>query len=163
MLERARNYAIREAQKATYRDASAVANALNRFSQLNAGTQILTESLMPFKKTPVNLLKRGVRYSPLGLIETLSREVYKLRKGRATGSEFIDNLAAGLSGTMVLGLGYLLASLGLLSGGGDDDKQGQFQELQGWQEYSLQLRGYILLYRLGGADVAAFICWRGAV
>ena len=139
MLERARNYAIREAQKATYRDASAVANALNRFSHLNAGTQILTESLMPFKKTPVNLLKRGVRYSPLGILETLIRQTYLLKKDRITGSEFIDNLAAGLSGTMVLGLGYLLASLGLLSGGGDDDKEGQFQELQGWQEYSLQL------------------------
>ncbi|MEG2185560.1 MAG: hypothetical protein RRY12_12840, partial [Cloacibacillus sp.] len=139
LMEEARAYAIHEAQKATYRDFSATAVALNRLKKLPA-TGALMEGLLPFTKTPFNILKRGVEYSPVGLLETITIGAAQLKSGRITGAEFIDKLAAGMTGTMITALGMLLSRLGLLHGGDDDDdKQAAMDELQGYQTYSIQI------------------------
>lgn len=138
-LNRGRNYAIREAQKATFADASAFASALNRLSRQHKGAQLLIEGNLPFKKTPVNILKRGVEYSPAGILDTVTRKAYQLKTGKIGAAEFIDSLSAGLTGTGVMALGMWLASAGLLSGGLGDDKDDQFSKLQGEQEYALQI------------------------
>lgn len=138
-LKRGRNYAIREAQKATFADVSALANALNRFSRSNKAAQFAVEGLLPFKKTPVNLLKRGVEYSPAGLLDTVTRKSRQLAKGDITVAEYIDSLSAGLTGTGVVMLGMWLKSIGVLVGGLGDDKEDQFDELQGEQEYAIRI------------------------
>ena len=138
-LNRGRNYAIREAQKATFADASAFASALNRLSRQHKAAQFLIEGNLPFKKTPVNILKRGVEYSPAGILDTVTRKAYQLKSGKISTAEFIDSLSAGLTGTGVMALGMWLASAGLLSGGLGDDKDDQFSKLQGEQEYALQI------------------------
>ena len=51
-LNEARNYAIEEAQKATYRDMSALANTVSRFSRSNKTANLLIEGILPFKITP---------------------------------------------------------------------------------------------------------------
>ena len=135
-LERARAYAIKEAQKATYRDASSFATALNNLSRTNKATHIAIEALLPFKKTPVNILKRGIEYSPLGLIDTITRGTYKLAKKQYTASEFIDGLSSGLTGTGIVALGLWMASLGLLRGSSKDDKE-EFEEMEGAQTYAV--------------------------
>ena len=144
-LIKARKYAINEAQKATFRDASKMANMLNRFSHINKGTALVIEGMLPFKKTPINILKRGVEYSPIGLIKALTYDLSMLKKGEINGginiNEFIDGLACGLSGTMIMALGMFLASLGIIQGGMGDDKEGQFEKLKGVQEYSIQIGG----------------------
>lgn len=138
-LNRGRNYAIREAQKATFADASAFASALNRLSRQHKAAQFLIEGNLPFKKTPVNTLKRGVEYSPAGILDTVTRKAYQLKSGKISAAEFIDSLSAGLTGTGVMALGMWLASAGLLSGGLGDDKDDQFSKLQGEQEYALKI------------------------
>lgn len=138
-LNRGRNYAIREAQKATFADASAFASALNRLSRQHKAAQFLIEGNLPFKKTPVNILKRGVEYSPAGILDTVTRKAYQLKSGKISTAEFIDSLSAGLTGTGVMALGMWLASAGLLSGGLGDDKDDQFSKLQGEQEYALKI------------------------
>lgn len=138
-LNRGRNYAIREAQKATFADASAFASALNRLSRRNKAAQFLIEGNLPFKKTPVNILKRGVEYSPAGVLDTVTRKAYQLKTGKIGAAEFIDSLSAGLTGTGVMALGMWLASAGLLSGGLGDDKDDRFSKLQGEQEYALKI------------------------
>lgn len=138
-LNRGRNYAIREAQKATFADASALASALNRLSRQHKVAQLLIEGNLPFKKTPVNILKRGVEYSPAGILDTVTRKAYQLKSGKISAAEFIDSLSAGLTGTGVMALGMWLASAGLLSGGLGDDKDDQFSKLQGEQEYALKI------------------------
>lgn len=138
-LNRGRNYAIREAQKATFADASAFASALNRLSRQHKAAQFLIEGNLPFKKTPVNILKRGVEYSPAGVLDTVTRKAYQLKTGKIGAAEFIDSLSAGLTGTGVMALGMWLASAGLLSGGLGDDKDDQFSKLQGEQEYALKI------------------------
>ena len=140
ILERARNYAIQEAQKATYRDASKVAGMLQHLSKTNSALGLLVEGVLPFKKTPVNILKRGVEYSPAGLLYSLTMGGKKVKTGKITAAEYIDSIASGLSGTVLFALGALLQSLGILRGGEDDDKKKeQFDRNMGYQPYSLQI------------------------
>ena len=139
-LDRARVYAVEEAKKATYRDASKLAQWMNH-SARNTGPvgSIIWGGLMPFTKTPINIVKRGIEYSPVGLMTTIAKGATKLRKGEMTAAQFIDGLAAGLTGTGIVGLGYALANMGLLVGGLGDDDEDKFEQLQGNQEYSIKL------------------------
>lgn len=141
-LERARNYAIQEAQKATFRDASPLASAIQKFGRKNTAAHVLTEGLLPFKKTPINILKRGVEYSTAGLIEAAIRGKQRLKRGEITAAEYIDGLAAGFTGTGVVAIGALLGGLGYVTGGMGDDKEDKFAKLQGEQEYSLKIGGF---------------------
>lgn len=69
-LSQARAYAINEAAKATYHDANIVATMLNQMEKkTGVAGKIIIGGLVPFKKTPGNILKRGVEYSPIGLAE----------------------------------------------------------------------------------------------
>lgn len=139
--------AIEEAQKATYRD-------LNQFSKYVAGlgkrqdtaaekvAHYLTEGLLPFKKTPANILVRGLEYSPLGLIKGVVDMGTKVKNGEITAAQGIDEIASGLTGTGMLALGIALGLSGVVSPGDDeDDKQNKFNELIGKQSYALKLPG----------------------
>lgn len=140
-LQRAREYAIKEAQKATYRDFSRVAQAISNASR-NSGTaaNLLIEGVLPFKKTPINVLKRGIEYSPAGLLQSITIGTNQLRKGDISANEFIDRLSAGLTGTGISLLGMLLFKSGLLVGGpGDDKKESQFRDSLGAQTYAIKL------------------------
>jgi len=137
-LQKAQLYAIEEAQKATYRDASAVASTLSKLSKQNMVANALVEGVLPFKKTPVNVLKRSVEYSPIGLMKAITFNVYALKKGKITASQFVDALAGGLTGTGISIIGFFLASLGMLRGPlGWGDKEDEFEELYGEQGYSI--------------------------
>ena len=72
-LAKAREYAILEAQKATFRDANKLADAISRVSNAHLLANIFIEANLPFKKTPLNIVRRGVEYSPIGIIKTLSK------------------------------------------------------------------------------------------
>ena len=140
MLQQAENYAAREALRATYRDASAIAAMMNRAERSNSALRVLMGSVVPFKKTPVNVLKRGVEYSPAGLLKGAYDTLYGIKKGKISKTEALDNLTAGLSGTAIVGLGYFLAKAGLLSGGEDDPtRKAAFDRNTGAQEYAITL------------------------
>ena len=146
-IEKARKYAIKEAQKATYRDTNAFSQFVSeigrRRGSKNGVEKIATgiiEGILPFRKTPANILMRGVEYSPLGLANGIKQALWDVRTGKKTGAEAIDSISAGLTGTGLLGLGVYLASQALLRGhGGDDDDKREFEDLQGHQTYSLEL------------------------
>ncbi|MDR1299403.1 MAG: hypothetical protein LBJ84_04050 [Oscillospiraceae bacterium] len=139
-LDKAREYAAIEAQKATYRDSTAVSKMLTNMSKNRAG-QVLVEGIQPFKRTPISVLKRGLEYSPLGLLEAVSNETRRLRSGKITANQWLDRLASGLSGSVIWGLGMWLASIGLLRGGNGDEKEDKFEELRGLQPYSINIDG----------------------
>ena len=98
------------------------------------------EGILPFRKTPANILVRGVEYSPLGLIKGLSYDLVQVGKGKMLATEAIDNISAGLTGTGLLALGVLLAAQGLIRGHGEDEKdEKEFKEMMGHQAYALEL------------------------
>ena len=144
---KAQEYAILEAQKATYRDLNAFSEFVTRFNRLkhsnNAverAASYLVEGLLPFKKTPANILVRGVEYSPIGLAKGLTYDLAQVRNGNKTAAEAIDNIAAGLTGTGLLALGGLMFANGFVSAGSTgDDKQDDFNDLRGAQSYALQI------------------------
>ena len=143
----AREYAIKEAQKATYKDTNGFSQMVSEWgrnrSEKNAvkrAFNIVVEGVLPFRKTPANILVRGVEYSPLGLLKGLTRDLYKVAKGEMNAHEAIDNISAGLTGTGLLALGIYLAAEGLIRGHGEDEEdERKFKEMQGHQSYSLEL------------------------
>lgn len=146
---KAQTIAIKEAQKATYRDTNKFSAWVSKLGKVdNKVASLLIEGILPFKKTPANILARGMEYSPVGLIKSL----WDIRRVKAyvngdvengmSPAQFIDDISAGLTGTALAGLGVLLASWGVLSGGDDDDKkQDKFDELSGSQSYALNIGG----------------------
>lgn len=146
-VEKAQAHAIKEAQKATYRDLNEFSEAVSKLGKLQYSsnkfvrdTGILVEGTLPFKKTPANILARGVEYSPVGLAKGILDMETKVRRGEMEAAEAIDELAAGLTGTGLLVLGGVLGMLGIVTGGAsDDDKQDRFDALQGSQNYALEI------------------------
>lgn len=147
-MDKARAYAIKEAQKATYRDTNALSQAFGEIggkwrtsgNPVKKGVGIAIEGILPFRKTPANILARGVEYSPIGLMNGIKKAVWDVQKGNATAAEAIDNISAGLTGSMLMALGAFLAAQGLIRGGGEgDDKEKEFAELQGHQTYAMEL------------------------
>ena len=83
---------------------------------------------------------RGVEYSPIGFLKSISYDLVQVQKGNMQATEMIDRAAAGLTGTGLMMLGLYMAKEGILRGsGGDDEKKKKFDELQGHQEYALEL------------------------
>ncbi|MBO5715604.1 MAG: hypothetical protein J6S23_04325 [Clostridia bacterium] len=144
-LDKARAYAIKEAQKATYRDFNDFSNfisAIGRKSKAKnkvvAAAQTVAEGVLPFRRTPANILVRGIEYSPVGLAKGIVQAARGVKKGTATAAEAIDSIASGLVGSALLGLGIFLVKQGVLSAGEDKDKkQQEFDELMGGQNYAL--------------------------
>lgn len=148
-VAKAQAIAVKEAQKATYRDINVFSQWVSNLGKTRyKAVNVLVEGILPFKKTPANILARGMEYSPVGLMKSL----WDIRRVKAyvngdvdngmSPAEFIDEVSAGLTGTALVGLGVLLAWQGMLLGGsGDDDKQSKFDELSGNQKYALSIGG----------------------
>lgn len=140
VLEKARSYAIEQAQKATYRDASALASALNRFTQTNTANRIIGGSLFPFTKTPINIMKRGLEYSPVGIAKGIGEAILSVKNGSKTVAQAIDSISSGLTGTGLIALGAYLGYNDILTASGPDNKkEATFDDLTGQQEYSVKV------------------------
>lgn len=164
-LEKGRAYAQNEAQKATYRDFNAVANKLNQLSREGGFWGFVVDATLPFKKTPANIVKRGLEYSVVGLAKSLSTDLYHLHQyneAKKNGAEimpekaispneFIDHFCSGLTGTAVMALGAFLSSLGIITVGLDDDDD-KFEKAKGGQEYALKVK-------IGDDDVTYTLDW----
>ena len=96
----------------------------------------LIEGVLPFKRTPANILARGVEYSPIELIKGLTYDLVQVKKGNMEAYEAIDHIASGLTGTALMGLGAFMSSMGLLTAGGWDD---EYDKQTGKQEYALNI------------------------
>ena len=138
-LDNARAYAFQEAQEATFRDFSAVAAKLQQWSNSSKAADFFIGGVLPFKKTPINILKRGVEYSPLGLVDALARGTIQLKRGGITPSQYINNLSKGLTGTGLTLLGAFLSSLGIITGGASGEDDDRLNRLTGKQNYSINI------------------------
>lgn len=161
ILEQARTHAIQDAKRATFQDASALADAIARIENKNKATKLAIGGLLPFKRTPINIAKRGFELSPAGLIKGLTYDLGQVRKGTMTATDAIDHISQGLTGTSLALVGYFLASNGLLSASSpENDKERNFEAAQGSQEYALNIGPYS--YTIDWAAPAALPMFVGA-
>lgn len=140
LLDRARNYAIREAKEATFHDNNVFSDWVSRIgrrSDTPKAARVIAEGLAPFRKTPANILWTGAKYSPLGLIDTVVTTAQAMQ-GDATASDVINSLSKSLTGTGLLLLGMALSKGGFLKVKSDDDDQ-RIDGLMNRQDYSLVL------------------------
>lgn len=139
IIEKAKNYATERSQIATFRQYSWLANKIRDIENKNVATQIAVGSVLPFKKTPINIAKTGLAYSPLGFAKTLTYDIAQVQKGKMEASTLIDHVAQNTTGTALTLVGFMLARAGFLNGGGEDDKEGKYDYQLGEQAYSLKI------------------------
>lgn len=149
LLNRARTYAAEEAMRNTFNDHNAVSDAVSKLGGAARSDNpavraagYVVEGVLPFKRTPANILVRAAEYSPVGAGLGILDTVRGARSGDAAQiGKGLDRLAAGLTGTALLTLGALAAGAGYVTGGGDrDKKQAAFDNLTGHQPYALELK-----------------------
>ena len=166
-VEAARAYAIEEAQRATYRNTTALSEALSQFGRYEGDNPVkragsfVADALFPFRKTPANILTTGLDYSPIGLAKGIKEAMFDVKSGKCTAADAVDSIASGLTGTGILALGAYLAAEGLLHvRAGDDDKEEAFEKSMGGQDYAIQIGDKS--YTLDWAVPAAMPLFAGA-
>ena len=166
-VEAARAYAIEEAQRATYRNTTALSEALSKMGRYQGDNQVLraasfaADAFIPFRKTPANILTTGLDYSPIGLGKGIKEALFDVKSGKCTAADAVDSIASGLTGTGILALGAYLAAEGLLHvRAGDDDKEEAFEKSMGGQDYAIQIGDKS--YTLDWAVPAAMPLFAGA-
>lgn len=163
-VEAARAYAIEEAQKATYRNTTALSEALSQFGRYEGDNPVkragsfVADALFPFRKTPANILTTGLDYSPVGLVKGIKEAMVDVKSGKCTAADAVDSLASGLTGTGILALGAYMVAQGLFGAtlhvrAGDDDKEEEFEKSMGGQDYAIQIgdKSYTLDWALPAA------------
>ena len=141
-LGEARDFAAKEAWNATYRSANFLADWLNKLENHDATTKAILGGLVPFKRTPINILKTGLKYSPAGILNGIKKAAFDLRSGKATGADVLNALAEGLTGTGILALGIFLGGAGLMKAGGkDNSREEYYDQMLGEQEFSVNILG----------------------
>ncbi len=180
LMDAARIYAVKEAQEATFRDTNVLSgwiSKVGRRSDTPGAVKAISEGIMPFRKTPANILVRAEEYSPLGFVNALylmtkkAASTTKLtekgdvigafaRGGETiTGADIVNSLAKGLTGTGLFFLGMWLSSVGVLVGGAEDDEDLEyFQQMNGQQNYALKIGDtYITIDFLSPAAIPMFV------
>lgn len=160
--------AVTEAAEATFRDQNAVSDAVVRIRFRNPknwvekGVNMVGEGVLPFRRTPANIAVRMWEYSPLGFAAT-AVEAVRAKKGlnNMTGADIVNELAKNTTGTILMLVGLGLAAAGALKAGApDDEKEKELWEMQGHQEYSLEIGG--VSYTIDWAAPTATAMFLGA-
>jgi len=121
-----------------------IRRALNSIGGNNYG---LGDVLIPFAKTPANLTKAIVDYSPAGMVNALLqyRSLNKaIGRGDVTSQQqhqFVQTLGKATAGSILYILGYALAKAGIITGEEDDDKDTKnfVQNVLGTNQYSIKI------------------------
>ena len=125
---------------------------LNKFANFRGYG--LGDVLIPFAKTPANLTKAIIDFSPAGLVSTINKGI-NLKKSFTNGQytatmqhEFVQSLGKATAGTMLYILGVALAKAGITSGDSDDDKDTAnfLKNTLGINSYSIKIGGKSFAY-----------------
>ena len=166
LLEKARDYAVKQAEYATFHEDNAFAKWLTKASNSAPGPlKAVIEGLVPFKKTPANILRSGTEYSPLGFLNSIwhtGKLVWEntgsrkgnlddtyIKKSKLTGktkevnkalaADVLDSWSKTLTGSALVGLGYYLKNKGIINSSNKDEKWQD--DLEGIQNYSITING----------------------
>lgn len=155
--DKARHHAMKEAKESTYREANEFASKLNRIrnksysrnaSTLNkiAGTAV--DAVFPYTNTPANIMRQGVRYSPIGLLSNGSKFMKAIKDPEKNVYEINDlaeKLSAGATGTAIGAIGLWLGMNTLddsvsLTTSLSSDAEDKMNKSLGVQEYAINIK-----------------------
>ena len=107
----------------------------------------LGDLIIPFAKTPANLTKAMVEYSPVGFLPAIGNYV-EMNKAISRGEltpmqqkKFVSSFSKAIAGTVLYAIADALAKTGATTGSGDDDPDVRNfeQNVLGIQPYSIRL------------------------
>lgn len=144
--------AAQEALERTWQDSNTFTKSVQGvrkfLNMVNVGGYGLGDMMMPFVKTPANLTKAMVEFSPVGLVKGISVDALRFKNAVETGTatpamqkQFVSSLSKGITGTLAM-IGYgLLANAGMLTGAGPEDRDAANFErnVLGINPYSVKL------------------------
>lgn len=151
-LEEMKTEAAVRATERVFQEDNNIVSAINGARRKSPMIDLMITSIMPFLKTPTNVASRMMQYSPIGLARAIIQ--YGLWDGKRNGGanfdqrKFVMNLGRGLTGTGVAVVGALLASLGAIQPGREDEedkKLGVIRKAQG--------RSYSTYFKLGDWEI----------
>lgn len=151
-LEEMKTEAAVRATERVFQEDNHIVSAINGARRESPMIDLMITSIMPFLKTPTNVASRMMQYSPIGLARAIIQ--YGLWDGKRNGGanfdqrKFVMNLGRGLTGTGVAVVGALLASLGAIQPGREDEedkKLGVIRKAQG--------RSYSTYFKLGDWEI----------
>jgi hypothetical protein len=110
-----------------------------------AGVHPLMRLVLPFVRTPVNLLKYSLERGPLGFF---SKQVWENMVGKNGAVARDTQISRMLVGNMVgIGVGYMALN-GLITGGGPlKDEEQMTLRMTGWEPYSAKIGDVYVSYR----------------
>ncbi len=157
ILTEARNYSINEAMKATFNDANALSDFVSNMGRSTDSNPVakvanaMMEGVLPFRRTPANIIVRFKDYSPIGLLQGVYDAARNVKAGKVTAAGAIDEICAGVTGTGAMMLGYAMAKGmgGVKLTGSDVDED---EKRQGHQQYALE-------FSIGGQEYSYKIDW----
>lgn len=151
-LEEMKTEAAVRATERVFQEDNNIVSAINGARRESPMIDLMITSIMPFLKTPTNVASRMMQYSPIGLARAIIQ--YGLWDGKRNGGanfdqrKFVMNLGRGLTGTGVAVVGALLASLGAIQPGREDEedkRRGVIRKAQG--------RSYSTYFKLGDWEI----------
>ena len=151
-LEEMKTEAAVRATERVFQEDNNIVSAINGARRKSPMIDLMITSIMPFLKTPTNVASRMMQYSPIGLARAIIQ--YGLWDGKRNGGanfdqrKFVMNLGRGLTGTGVAVVGALLAGLGAIQPGREDEedkKLGVIRKAQG--------RSYSTYFKLGDWEI----------
>lgn len=135
------------------------ASTLGRSKEFGAGNAII-----PFAKTPGNLLMRAIDYSPFGMLKALGNTYDVLFKKNTdlTKADVIESVTRSLLGTGMGAAAWWLADKGVLKGASSSDRDvRELEKKSGLTQYQLngsalkRMLGELVTGNLDGVDEAA--------
>ena len=144
IVEKAKQFAINEANVATFNEQNKLAEFINSGEKKFTGVGGLAYrtargAIIPFTRTPLNIAKRGIEYTPgAGMLTTIS-DFQKAPKNMK-GTVLIDGISKQITGASLAMLGYALAKSGWVTAKTGDDKEDKFEADQGSKmNYSIKV------------------------
>lgn len=129
------DFATANAMEATFKNANAIATALNNLKRNSSVASAALDVLLPFTTTPANIMRLTLDYSPLGFFKALGSNIM----GKSTMAQRIDMISKATTGSALMALGFALRAMGKITGAEpDDEDEAEWQKANGWQPYSLR-------------------------
>lgn len=157
ILTEARNYSINEAMKATFNDANILSDFVSNMGRSTDSSKVakvanaMLEGVLPYRRTPANIIVRFKDYSPIGMLQGVRDAAKNVNSGKITAAGAIDEICSGLTGMGAVAMGYALEKGfgGVKLTGSDVDED---EKRQGHQQYALE-------FSIGGQEYSYKIDW----